>query len=108
MTTTDLRLTGMTCASCAARVEKGLNRISGVSATVNLALEQAHVDHGAAVSAEQLVRAVESAGYHASVIDHDDRHQDDHWDHDIPDDALRPRLDELRTALNGRNLRTCR
>lgn len=92
MTTTDLRLTGMTCASCAARVEKGLNRISGVSATVNLALEQAHVDHGAAVSAEQLVRAVESAGYHASVIDHDDRHQDDHWDHDIPDDALRPRL----------------
>lgn len=96
MTTTDLRLTGMTCASCAARVEKGLNRIGGVSATVNLALEQAHVDHGAAVSADQLVRAVESAGYHASVIDHDDRHQeqhrDGHRDHDIPDDVLRPRL----------------
>ena len=87
----------MTCASCAARVEKGLNRIGGVSATVNLALEQAHVDHGASVSAEQLVRAVESAGYHASVIDHGHDHEHGHGhehehEHDIPEEALRPRL----------------
>lgn len=92
MTTTDLRLTGMSCASCAARVERGLNQIDGVSATVNLALEQAHVDHSATVSTERLISAVENAGYHATVIDHGDRHRGDHGDHDIPEDALRPRL----------------
>ena len=40
----DLTLTGMTCASCAARIEKRLNRLDGVTATVNFATEQAAVD----------------------------------------------------------------
>ncbi|HEX7322708.1 MAG TPA: heavy metal translocating P-type ATPase [Mycobacterium sp.] len=67
----------MTCASCATRVERGLNSLDGVRATVNLAVERAHVEHDVAVSAADLIRAVESSGYQASVIgpaapDHDD------------------------------------
>ena len=60
-----LDLEGMTCASCAARIEKRLNRLDGVEATVNYATEQATVHHGAGVRVEQLVAAVESAGYGA-------------------------------------------
>ena len=67
MTTTDLDLRGMSCASCAARVEGALNRLDGVRAAVNFALERAHVQHGSAVSAGDLIRAVESTGYQASV-----------------------------------------
>ncbi len=87
MTVTDLRLGGMSCASCAATIENGLNRLDGVRASVNFAVEQAHVEHGPAVSAEQLIRAVEAAGYRASVVD-----LADHLDDDEPDDRLRPRL----------------
>lgn len=89
-TTTDLRLSGMSCASCAARVERGLNQIDGVSASVNFAVEQAHVEHDPSVSPEDLVRAVESAGYQASVIDHGGGHE--HADHDLPAEVLRSRL----------------
>ncbi len=67
MTTTDLDLRGMSCAACAARVEGALNRLDGVRAAVNFALERAHVQHGSAVSAGDLIRAVESTGYRASV-----------------------------------------
>lgn len=88
MTTTDLTLRGMTCASCAARVERGLNRIDGVQATVNLALERAHVDHDAGVTADQLVAAVQAAGYDAAVIGAGPAPVDA----DVPEDALRPRL----------------
>ena len=57
---------GMTCASCAARVEKRLNRLEGVSATVNYATERAAIDFDAErVGVEQLVEAVERAGYQA-------------------------------------------
>ncbi len=96
MTTTDLKLTGMSCASCAARVERSLNRLEGVHASVNFAVEQAHVEHGPQVSHSDLVRAVESTGYHAAVIDyqhggHPGGHGD-HMNHDIPQEQLRPRL----------------
>lgn len=65
-TPTNLAITGMTCASCVAHVEKALKQVPGVdSATVNLATEEARV-LGAAQAAE-LIRAVESAGYGASV-----------------------------------------
>ncbi|MEI7519240.1 MAG: heavy metal-associated domain-containing protein, partial [Mycobacteriaceae bacterium] len=70
MTSTDLRLHGMSCASCASKIEGSLNRLDGVAATVNFAIEQAHVEHDPQVSTDQLMRAVESTGYHASVIDH--------------------------------------
>ena len=56
----------MTCASCASRIEKKLNRLDGVHATVNYATEKATVEFDAdAVSADQLVEAVESIGYGA-------------------------------------------
>jgi P-type Cu+ transporter len=65
---TTLELEGMTCASCAARVERTLNGIDGVDAAVNLATERATVafDPGR-VAVDDLVRAVESAGYRASL-----------------------------------------
>ena len=93
MTTTDLKLTGMNCASCAARIERNLNQLDGVQASVNFAVEQAHVEHGAAVTAEDLLRAVESSGYQASVIDHHHHGgHEDHMSHDVPEEQLRPRL----------------
>ena len=63
----ELQVGGMTCASCAARVEKRLNRLDGVQATVNLATETAHVRHPAALPVAELIRAVEAAGYTAAV-----------------------------------------
>ena len=92
MTSTDLRLSGMSCASCASKIEGGLNRLDGVAATVNFAVEQAHVDHDPHVSADDLIRAVESCGYHASVIDHAHPNHDDHMNHDVSEEQLRPRL----------------
>jgi P-type Cu+ transporter len=65
--TVRLDLEGMTCASCAARVEKKLNRLDGVTATVNFATEQATVRCDPDVPAERLVAAVESAGYGARL-----------------------------------------
>jgi len=62
----ELSIGGMTCASCAARIEKKLNKIDGVSATVNYAMESAKVEFVAPVSVDQLVSAVEDAGYTAT------------------------------------------
>ncbi len=63
----ELAVSGMTCASCVARVERKLNRLDGVAATVNLPLESAHVVLSADVTDQDLVDAVESAGYEARV-----------------------------------------
>ncbi len=63
-----LDLEGMTCASCATRIERKLNKIDGVEATVNYATDQAAVDYDSrAVAVEDLVAAVEAAGYHAAL-----------------------------------------
>ncbi len=66
----DLRIEGMTCASCVGRVEKALKAVPGVvSATVNLATEQAHVERlRGAAGAAALMAAVQKAGYTAHVI----------------------------------------
>jgi len=70
---TELTLEGMTCASCAARVEKTLNRLDGVDATVNFATERAAVAYDPArVELEDLVLAVEGAGYQASPLRSED------------------------------------
>jgi len=66
--TIDLAVGGMTCASCVARVEKKINKVPGATATVNLATEQAHVELTDEVDAAALVKAVESAGYTATVM----------------------------------------
>ncbi|HLM09614.1 MAG TPA: heavy metal translocating P-type ATPase [Thermoleophilaceae bacterium] len=63
-----LPITGMTCASCASRIERKLNRLDGVSATVNFATEKASVSYDPhATQPEQLVDAVAAAGYAASL-----------------------------------------
>jgi Cu+-exporting ATPase len=64
---TDLLVGGMTCAACVARVEKKLNRIDGVSATVNLATGLARIAHPPEVSADELICTVERAGYTAQL-----------------------------------------
>ena len=65
----ELTIGGMTCASCAARIEKKLNRLDGVTATVNYATDKATVsiDPGHGVSPDQLVAVVEGLGYGASL-----------------------------------------
>jgi Cu+-exporting ATPase len=65
MTAAELAIGGMTCASCAARIERKLNRLNGVSAAVNFATETARVTFPAGVRAEDLVSAVERAGFTA-------------------------------------------
>jgi len=65
--TVQLELEGMTCAACAARIERSLNKLEGVEATVNYATERAAVSHDERVGFEDLVRAVEGAGYRASL-----------------------------------------
>ena len=87
----DLELTGMTCAACANRIEKKLNRLDGVTATVNYATEKANVHFDPAhVSPDQLVEVVESIGYGAilpSAV------------HDDTPDPNEARLDDLRRRL---------
>jgi Cu+-exporting ATPase len=61
----ELPIAGMTCASCANRVERRLNELEGVTATVNYATEKATVDFDASVAPGELVAAVEAAGYQA-------------------------------------------
>ncbi|MCN9242149.1 heavy metal translocating P-type ATPase [Streptomyces sp. RY43-2] len=61
----ELAIGGMTCASCAARIEKKLNRMDGVEATVNYATEKAKVSFDAAVSVADLIATVEATGYTA-------------------------------------------
>ena len=58
----ELDISGMTCASCAARIEKKLNKLDGVEATVNFATERATVDCDPSVSVDALVGAVEWSG----------------------------------------------
>ena len=64
----ELELSGMTCAACATRIEKTLNKIPGVSqATVNFAMETAHVEYNPAeVSVPDMQQRVEKIGYKAS------------------------------------------
>ena len=91
--TVRLDLEGMTCASCAARIERRLNRLAGVDATVNFATEQATVHFPACVEPDELVAAVESAGYGARLAPdpHAARTHTAH-DHDEPLGTLTERL----------------
>ena len=59
----ELLIGGMTCASCAARVEKKLNRLDGVTATVNYATEKARVRYVDGVTTDDLIATVERTGY---------------------------------------------
>ena len=81
-----LDLDGMTCASCVARIERKLNKLEGVEATVNFATEHATVRHDPTVSVDDIVAAVEAAGYHARPVapatDIGGHHHHDRGDHD--------------------------
>jgi len=63
----ELSIGGMTCASCAARIEKKLNKLDGVSASVNYATEKAKVTYGRSVAPADLVGTVEATGYTATL-----------------------------------------
>jgi Cu+-exporting ATPase len=65
--TTDLVIGGMTCASCAARVERKLNRLDGVTATVNFATEAARVSFPETLTVGELIAVVERTGYTAAL-----------------------------------------
>ena len=68
----NLDIEGMTCAACAARIEKVLNKLPGTHATVNFATETAQVKAGNGVNLDQIISTIEKAGYHATPK------QDDH------------------------------
>src|SRR5262245_30030761 len=62
----DLAIEGMTCAACASRIEKVLNRLPQVAASVNFATERAHIDFDPATTAvPTLIEAIRNAGYDA-------------------------------------------
>ena len=68
----ELAITGMTCSTCASRIERKLNRVPGVHATVNYATESAHIDLDIDIPVADLVRVVEQTGYTAALVsDHD-------------------------------------
>jgi Cu+-exporting ATPase len=75
--TTELAITGMTCASCAMRIERKLNRLDGVSATVNYATAHAQVSHPGSVAVDDLVGTVEHLGYGAARPQIDDTADDE-------------------------------
>ncbi len=94
--TTDVELVigGMTCASCAARVEKKLNKLDGVVASVNYATEQAKVTYPETLDPAELIAQVESAGYTA-VLPEPPRTEgaaDEPGEQDDPTRSLRQRL----------------
>ncbi|MGW3744937.1 heavy metal translocating P-type ATPase, partial [Streptomyces sp. NPDC005146] len=64
----ELAIGGMTCASCAARIEKKLNRMDGVTATVNYATEKARVEFGAGTRLDDVIATVEKTGYTAQPL----------------------------------------
>ncbi|MEV5682972.1 heavy metal translocating P-type ATPase [Streptomyces sp. NPDC052164] len=96
----ELAIGGMTCASCAARIEKKLNRMDGVEATVNYATEKAKVSYrGADISVEDLIATVEATGYTAQEPAPVSRAGDDGPGESAEDDALRPLRQRLLTAV---------
>ena len=92
--TVDLSISGMSCNACAMSIEKGLNAVSGVTATVNFATETARVDYDpGSSSAEQLIQVVSGLGYGARL------EQD--TTPDMLDAEVRERVAMLRMRLTG-------
>src|SRR4051794_21546751 len=89
----ELPIAGMTCASCANRIERQLNTLDGVEASVNYATEKATVSYDAdAVAPERLLEAVEAAGYQAVLPTVEPAAEHDHMHHGDATDSLRLRL----------------
>lgn len=92
----ELAIGGMTCASCANRIERKLNKMDGVTATVNYATEKARVEFGSEVSPDELIATVEKAGYSAA-LPAPPKTADDAAPE--PPDELRPLRQRLVTAV---------
>jgi Cu+-exporting ATPase len=88
----ELVIDGMTCASCANRIERKLNKLDGVAASVNYATEKARVTFPAVLDPTELVRTVEQAGYRASLPRTDAPGDADAPVEDDPSHPLRDRL----------------
>src|SRR5690606_38768680 len=92
-TSIELAIGGMTCASCASRIEKKLNRMPGVTASVNYATEKATiVVDDATVTVEDLIATVERTGYTAKLPappPQDEKAGDDQTSSTPPSDELR-------------------
>ncbi|MFI0480596.1 heavy metal translocating P-type ATPase [Actinomadura sp. 9N215] len=95
----ELAIGGMTCASCAARIEKKLNKLDGVTATVNYATEKATVEYLDGVSPDELIATVAKAGYSAELPAPPKSEQGGDGDAPEPDDGLRPLRQRLITAV---------
>ncbi|GAA2336192.1 heavy metal translocating P-type ATPase [Streptomyces cuspidosporus] len=98
----ELAIGGMTCASCAARIEKKLNRMDGVEATVNYATEKAKVTFREDIAVGDLIATVEATGYTAREPEPDPAHTGAAPDRDAAGDApdeLRPLRQRLTTAV---------
>jgi len=64
----DVQVSGMTCSSCVNTIEKSLNKLPGVRAVVNLAMESAHIIAPDNISEEQIIKAIKDSGYQASTF----------------------------------------
>ncbi|MFF5982139.1 heavy metal translocating P-type ATPase [Streptomyces olindensis] len=91
----ELAIGGMTCASCAARIEKKLNRMDGVTATVNYATEKAKVSYAGEVSVRDLIATVEATGYTAQ----EPAPPEEPGEPAVEADELRPLRERLVTAV---------
>ncbi|MEU4720700.1 heavy metal translocating P-type ATPase [Nonomuraea dietziae] len=91
----ELSIGGMTCASCANRIERKLNKLEGVTATVNYATEKAKVTFPEGVDPQELIATVESAGYTAELP----KPPQAEGEPQEPEDELRPLRNRLVTSL---------
>ncbi|GAA3309447.1 heavy metal translocating P-type ATPase [Nonomuraea dietziae] len=91
----ELSIGGMTCASCANRIERKLNKLEGVTATVNYATEKAKVTFPEGVDPQELIATVESAGYTAELP----KPPQAEGEQQEPEDELRPLRNRLVTSL---------
>jgi Cu+-exporting ATPase len=87
----ELQITGMTCASCANRIERKLNKLDGVTASVNYATEKAKVAFPSSLEPADLLRTVEQAGYGASLPrpHRDEGHNGEEGDEEESNDPTR-------------------
>ncbi len=89
----ELPITGMSCASCVARIEKKLNQLDGVDASVSFATEMASVDYDpGSVAPERLIEAVEAAGYRAVLPAESGAHDDQEREQEEAAASLRRRF----------------
>ena len=100
----ELQVDGMTCAACANRVERKLNKLDGVTAEVNYATEKARVEYGPGIESQLLLDTVEQAGYSARLprprTPSPTQHGDDAEASTAPDDSAAPdRVDDLRRRV---------